>query len=57
MEHGLIADQRYTSDNVWGSSAVITLAVSDYLEFAAYHTAAGAVLAEYVRVSITYLGA
>jgi hypothetical protein len=54
---GLIADQRYTSDNVWGYSAVITLAVADYLEFAAFHTAAGAVLAEYVRVSITYLGA
>jgi hypothetical protein len=54
---GIIADQRYATDNVWGSSAVITLAVADYLEFAAYHTHGSSSLVEFVRASITYLGA
>ena len=54
---GVFADQRYAADWVTGYSSVISLSASDYLEVGLYHLAAGAVNAQNVRVSITYLGA
>jgi hypothetical protein len=54
---GVFADQRYAADWVTGYSSVISLVAADYLEVALYHLAAGAVNAQNVRVSITYLGA
>jgi hypothetical protein len=54
---GVFADQRYTADWVAGYSSVISLVATDYLEVALFHLAAGAVNAQNVRVSITYLGA
>jgi hypothetical protein len=54
---GVFADQRYAADWVAGKSSVISLGVGDYLEVALYHLAAGAVNAQNVRVSITFLGA
>ena len=54
---GIFADQRDTTDQIWGYSGTISLSAADYLEIGFYQNSGGAVNAAFVRVSITYLGA